>query len=119
MVEQDATDFSEQYVGGYASKVRDIEEKQRIIKDRLLLFGKNLVELKERIGDEMLEMKKDLEILKFDMERMKSFLETFSGEASKFARKEDLDILAKQAKMFQPIDFVRKKELKDMLRKRE
>jgi len=29
-------------------------------------------------------------------------METISGEFSKFARKDDLEILAKQAKMFQP-----------------
>ena len=32
-----------------------------------------------------------------------------SNEFSKFARKEDLDILAKQAKMFQPLEFVKQK----------
>jgi len=40
---------------------------------------------------------------------MKSFLETASAEFSQFARKEDLEILSKQAKMFQPLEFVRKK----------
>ena len=36
------------------------------------------------------------------MERMINFLETASSEFSKFAKKEDLEILSKQAKMFQP-----------------
>ena len=49
-----------------------------------------------------LEIKKEMEILKTSTERLVSFLETASGEFSKFARKEDVEILAKQAKMFQP-----------------
>ncbi len=54
---------------------------------------------------------KDIEILKQNIERTTSFLEMASSEFSKFARKEDLEILSKQAKMFQPMEFVRKKDL--------
>jgi len=48
------------------------------------------------------------------MERVKDFLEIASGEFQKFARKEDLEILSKQAKMFQPLEFVRKKDLEEI-----
>lgn len=94
------------------SKIRDIEEKQNLLKDRLLLIGQNLIETKEEHGDKITELKKDVETIKDEIEKMKSFLETISDEMSKFARKSDVDILAKQAKMFQPLDFVRKSELK-------
>jgi len=86
-------------------KLRDLEEKQRIIKDRLILIGKNLIETKEETNQKILEIKKDLEILKQNMERVTSFLETISAEFSKFARKEDLEILSRQAKMFQPLNI--------------
>ena len=59
----------------------------------------------------MLEVKKELELLKRNMERLISFLETASSEFSKFAKKDDLEILAKQAKMFQPLELMSKKEL--------
>ena len=92
-------------------KIRDLEEKQRILKDRLLLIGQNLIEIKERGNQNTLEIKKDIEILKQNIERTTSFLFFVSSEFSKFARKEDLEILSKQAKMFQPMEFVRKKDL--------
>ncbi len=92
-------------------KLRDLEEKQRILKDRLLLIGQNLIEMKEKNTQTNLDIKKDIEIIKQDMVRIKSFLETASNEFSKFAKKEDLEILAKQAKMFQPLEFVRKSDL--------
>jgi len=93
-------------------RFRDLEERQKILKDRLLLIGQNLVEIKEKNTKDLLEIKKELEIIKNNMEKLVSFLETASGEFSKFARKEDLEILSKQAKMFQPLEFVRKKDLK-------
>ena len=96
-------------LGELGAKVRDLEDKQRIMKDRLLLIGQNLVETKESTAKKLLEIKKDIEIIKQNMERLSSFLETVSSEFSKFAKKEDLEILTKQAKMFQPLEFVRKK----------
>jgi hypothetical protein len=83
-----------------------------MLRDRLLLIGQNLIEMKEKTSFDILEIKKDLEVIKKNMERLVSFLETASSEFSKFARKEDLEILAKQAKMFQPLEFIRKKDLK-------
>ena len=52
--------------------------------------------------------------MKQTLDRLSSFLETISGEFSKFAKKEDLEILTKQAKMFQPMEFVRKKDLETL-----
>ena len=91
-----------QFLGEVNARIRSLEERQRILKDRLLLIGQNLIEMKEKTNDKMLEIKKDIELLKQNMERMISFLESASSEFSKFAKKEDLEILYKQAKMFQP-----------------
>ena len=114
MAEED--DYSGQILGNLNAKLRDVEEKQRVLKDRLLLIGQNLVEIKEKTNQKILEIKKDIEIIKQNMERFSSFLETVSGEFSKFAKKEDLEILTKQAKMFQPMEFVRKKDLESLKR---
>jgi len=112
-MEQQEENYSAQYFGDVNIKLRDLEEKQNLLKDRLLLIGQNLIETKEGINEKILEIKKDIEMLKQIMERTKSFLEAASTEFSKFAKKEDLEILTKQAKMFQPLDFVRKSELKN------
>ena len=101
------------FLGEINIKIRDIEEKQRILKSRLLLIGQNLIEIKEKNNQKILEIKKDIEIIKQGMQRIKLFLEAASNEFSKFARKEDLEILSKQAKMFQPLEFVRRSELKN------
>ncbi|MEK6895407.1 MAG: hypothetical protein AABX48_02710 [Nanoarchaeota archaeon] len=94
---------------GDAAKLRDLEEKQRILKDRLILIGENLVELKEETSGKFLEIKKELQILKTNMERMISFIESFSSEMENFARKDDVEILSKQAKMFQPLELIKRR----------
>ena len=89
-------------------RMRDVEEKQNILKERILLIGKNFLESKETGNAKIIEIKKDIENIKQDMEKIKSFLESMSNEFSKFARKEDLDLLSKQAKMFQPLNLIKK-----------
>jgi len=99
---------------GEMAKLKDLEEKQKILKDRIVLIGESLIEAREETEQKILEIKKELVILKQNTERLVSFLETASAEFSKFARKEDLEILSKQAKMFQPMEFVRKKDLEKL-----
>lgn len=101
--------YGDQYSSMFSTKLRDIEEKQRLLKDRLLLIGQNLIETKQKTTSDILEIKKEIEILKRNMERLIGFLETASAEFSKFARKEDLEILSRQAKMFQPLELTKKK----------
>ena len=99
MAQEPQIDYYSQGVSEVNSKLRDLEEKQRILKDRLLLIGQNLVEHKEKTSQQITEIKKDINILKNHMERMVSFLEMASSEFSKFAKKDDMEILAKQIKM--------------------
>jgi len=100
------------FLSDISARFRDLEEKNKMLKDRLLLIGENLIETKEKTASDILGIKQELEVIKKNMERLVSFLETASAEFSKFARKEDLEILSKQAKIFQPLEFVRKKDLK-------
>ena len=87
-------------------KIRDLEEKQRILKDRILLIGQNLI-----------EVKKELEETKQILKKVNRFVENISAEFSKFARKDDLEILKKQAKMFQPLEFLKTENEKKILNK--
>jgi len=109
------------YLGQFSSdpnmKVRDIEDKQRILKDRIFLIGQNLIETKEKTDEKILEIKKDVEELKTEVKKISLFLEDIALQLSKFARKEDLEILTKQAKMFQPLEFVRKEDLEKLKKK--
>ncbi|MDA3836950.1 MAG: hypothetical protein PF542_04975 [Nanoarchaeota archaeon] len=99
------------YSGG---NIRDLEEIQRTLKDRLILVGQNLIDFRDQTEDDILELKKEIEALKKSTEKVIDFIETLSGEFNKFAKREDLEILSKQAKMFQPMNFATKQDLKNL-----
>ena len=92
MIEQTNPLGGAQYSNDSFIKIRNLEEKQRMLKDRLLLIGENLIDMREKNREEILGMKKDFEMMKRNVERLVDFLETASGEFSKFAKKEDLEI---------------------------
>ena len=96
-------------------RIGDIEERQKIMKDRILLIGQNLIDFKEKISDDLIELKKNIEIMRMDMKRIKDFIENISDESVNFARKSEVDILYKQAKMFQPLNIVTKEEVKKLI----
>ncbi len=110
MAENQQTNFD--HIDETSLRLHDLEEKNNLMRDRLLLIGQNLIEVKEKISTDLLQLKKENEALKRNIERITTFLENISGELPKFARRDDLDILTKQAKMFQPLEFIRKKDLK-------
>lgn len=110
-------DYANQYYSDITLRIRDLEEKQRALKDRLLLVGENLLELKDKTTEELIEIKKNMQIMNSTLEKLKNFVESASDELSKFARKEDLEILSKQAKMFQPLEFVRFSDLEKLKKK--
>ncbi|MFW6233419.1 MAG: hypothetical protein ACOC3Z_02030 [Nanoarchaeota archaeon] len=84
-------------------RLKDLEEKEKLNKEKILLLSHNLIEIKQKTRDELTNIKKEIDILKSNIEKINSFLETISEEMPKFAKKEQLNILAKQAKMFQPL----------------
>lgn len=108
MVEQ-TTDISYEF----ALKLRDLEESQKLSKERLLLIGQNLIDAQEKNIDEITNLKKEIQILKDELKRVKSLLGSMAEEVSKSARKEELAILERQWKMFEPLEFVRMEDLEN------
>ena len=99
-------DETNQFFGELNLKMRDIETRQRSLNDRMILIAENLIEFKEKYSSEKLDLKKDIESLNQSLNRIKSFLEVIKDEFPKFAKKTDIEILEKQAKMFRPLEFI-------------
>lgn len=91
----------------FSTRLNEIEEKQRLLKDRILLVGENLVSTKESYEKNSLETKNLLKQLEFDIKTLKQLTKRITEAMDDFARKSDLEILARQAKIFQPLEFAR------------
>ena len=99
-------------------KVMDLEEGQRLMKERLLLVGQNFIEAQEKNNAEITELKKQVYDLQTEIKRLKNLLEAFSEEVAKSARKEEVAILMRQFKMFEPLEFARISDIDKILDKK-
>jgi len=100
MDEQYAPDPTQQFFSDVGARIRDLEEKQRLIKDRVVLLGNSFVEERNRNFTEIGDMKKTLILMKEEHERMKEFLQRITEQLEGVARKEELMILQRQFDLF-------------------
>ncbi len=101
----------------FSTRLNEVEEKQRLIKDRLLLIGENLISTKEDFLKQDFETKKHLKKIDFETHSLKQLLARIINELPNFAKKPELEILQRQMKMFQPLEFARIKDVQDIIKK--
>lgn len=115
MVEQEQ-DTINALILEFGTRLTEVEEKQRLIKDRILLIGENLVNTKEEYDKQDIETKKKISEIYSDLKTIKQLNKRIIEELENFARKTELAIVERQIKMFQPLDFARIKDIKEIIR---
>ena len=85
-----------------SGRIRDIEEKHQLLKDKLRLVAQTLVEEKELRFEESEKLKHDVLKIKKENERLKEYVRGISDYIEGLARKEDLMILQRQFDIFKP-----------------
>ena|SRR3989338_1579071 len=96
----ETADYSQQYSSDPFSKIRDLEEKQRLLKERILLIGQTQIEEREKEFGELQNLKKIVLQLKEENTRIKELLQRVTEQISSTARKEELEILQRQFDLF-------------------
>ncbi len=91
-----------QYPSDLNLKVQDLEEKYRLLKERVILVGNSLVDERGKNFEEVQELKRIVLKLKEENIRMKEFIQRISEQLSETARKEELMILQRQFDIFKP-----------------
>ncbi len=90
----------EQYFVDVNTRLKDIEERQKLLKDRLLLVGKNLVEDRESMFSELQELKKMNLQMRADSLKMQEFLKRVADQLAETARKEEVLMIQRQLDLF-------------------
>lgn len=115
--EQAQQDMTGMYISDINVKLRDMEEKQNLIKDRILLIGENLIEEKQEQAKEILELKKQTKSLEQEINKLKLTMQRLIESQDNLAKKSQVDILERQFQMFSPLEFARIKDVEQMIQK--
>ncbi len=77
-------------------RIRDLEEKNTLLRDRVLLLGQSVIEERDKSFKDIQEMKSTLIKLKEDLNRLKELMQRMAEQIAQTARKEELMILQRQ-----------------------
>ena len=102
----------------FGTRLNELEEKQRLLRDRALLIGENLVAIKEDSEKENWELKKQINQINLEIKNLKQLVNRIVNEFSNLARKSELEILERQAKIFQPLELARIKDIESIIEKK-
>ena len=95
--------------GSLISRIRDSEDKLDLLKERLLLLNQTFISEQGRMNMELSAIKESMRMINDDTSKIKDGMERIIKESSDFARREELAMLERYIKMFDPI----KKMIKD------
>ena len=100
----------------FNTKIKDIEERSDLLKEKLSLLEGNFLDYKNRTNREFSLLKDSLRDIKNSLEQLKGTLQHIIRETAGFARKEELMMLERYMKLWEPLKFVRADEVKEMIK---
>ena len=116
MAEQQETGNQIQFLlADFNTRLRDIDERNRLIRERVLLLGKNLISSRQDVEEELKEIKKDNLEIKKDLEKIKKISNSLLTEFNKFVKREEIVLVERMLKDFQPLEFMRKKDVEKLI----
>ena len=92
--------YGDRFFTDLNTRIRDLEEKQRLLKDRMVLISESFVKERDKTFTEAQQMKKIVVRLSEENERLKEILLRVGDVVNESARKEDLMILQRQFNLF-------------------
>jgi len=99
----------------FNTRLRDTDERNRLIRERVLLLGKNLISSRQDVEDELKTIKKEnLEIQK-DLDKLKKTTNSLLTEFNKFVKRDEMVLIERMLKDFQPLEFMRKKDVEELI----
>lgn len=99
----------------FNTRLRDIEEKTRIIKDRISLIGNNLVSSKEELEQEIQNLKTQQNKNQKEIQNLKTLLSNLIEQTDTFVKKQEIIPIERMLQTFQPLEFARIKDVENLI----
>jgi len=119
--------MAEQFEGGgvqflmsdFNTRLREIDERNRLIRERVLLLGKNLISSKQDTEEEIRFLREENRQIKKDIEKIKKVASSLLNEFDRFVKRDEVVLIERMLKDFQPIEFMRRKDVEELLNEKE
>ncbi len=108
---QEQTYSPEDILLDITSRVRGLEGKYNLLRDRVLIINNNMVEEYKKIITETKIINGDIKEIKSDIFKLKESIRHLIKETEIFARKDDVQFLEKYINLWNPMKFVTEEDV--------
>jgi len=97
------------------TRLRDADEKNKLIRERVLVLGKNLLDVKNSVEEELKFVREENKEIKKEIEKLKKILSLITSEIPKYVKKDEMYLIEKMLRDFQPLEFMRRKDVEELI----
>lgn len=109
--------YQQDITGEFSIRINDLEEKTKTIKEKTNLISKNFIFVKQDMDEKIEKILNENSELKKELKEIKRNLSNLSEEAEKWIRRDEIVLIERMLKDFQPLEFVRKSDFQEMIKK--
>jgi hypothetical protein len=102
-------------VGTLLRTLRGLEQRHSTVRKKLQLTDQNILQSKKGLHQEIVGLSRELVEMRHSMEKLKYSFTLVEKQLQQTASKQDLDVLSKYVELWQPMNFLTKKEAKILL----
>ncbi len=99
----------------FNTKISDLESRHEMLRERVFSLGNSFIKIRDDLKREINLAKDDIRSIKEAIEKIQGDLRHMMVETGNFARKEELQIVEKYMKLWEPLKFARTDEVKEMI----
>jgi hypothetical protein len=118
MAEQEANqNYSQDFNAEASLRINDLEERVNTLKEKINLISKNFIDLKEDLDKRIEKIEKENSLIKSESSLIKKNITNLQQESEKWVRRDEIILIERMLKDFQPLEFARRKDLEELMQK--
>ncbi len=119
MAQQQGMSETENFYLDTVSRMRTLEGKYNLLRDRALIINNNMIEQYKKTTVELGTINDDIKEIKTDLFKIKEAMKHLLKEFELFARKDDVKFLEKYINLWNPMKFVTEEELSRVIKENQ
>ncbi len=97
------------------ARIKDLDEKNNFLKEKMILLSQSFLKQENELTKELAILKDEIQNLRDEIDRIKEGVNHIIHESAAFARKEELKVLERYIKLWEPLKCVKEDEVKKMI----
>jgi len=98
-------------------RINELEERMKTTREKINLITRNFIFIKENFEEKVEKVEKENFELKQVLNDLKKGLSSLNQESEKWVRRDEIILIERMLKDFQPLEFVRRTDLEDRIGK--